>query len=35
MNLNLMMFIPEIIYLKTKYEVCLINFDEYRSIGTH
>ena len=30
-----MMFIQEIIYLKKKDEVYVINLGEYKSIGTH
>ena len=35
MNLNLMVFIQEIIYLKKKDGAFMINLDEYESIGTH
>ena len=35
MNLYLMMLIQEIIYLKQKNEIFIINFDEYEWIGTH
>ena len=35
MNLNLMVFIQEIIYLKKKNGAYIINLDEYESIGTH
>ena len=34
-NLNLMVFIQEIIYKKEKDETYIINLDEYESIGTH
>ena len=34
-NLNLMVFIQEIIYLKKKDEAYIINLDDYKSIGTH
>ena len=35
MNLNLMMFVQEIVYPKIKDEAYVINLDEYRSIGFH
>ena len=35
MNLNLMVFIQEIIYVKKKDGALTINLDEYESIGTH
>ena len=34
-NLNLKVFIPEIVYLKIKDGAYVINLDEYKSIGTH
>ena len=30
-----MVFIREIIYQKERMRACVINFDEYKSIGTH
>ena len=35
MNLNFMVFIPEIIYQKIKDEAYVINLDAYSDIGTH
>ena len=35
MNLNLMVFIQETIYLKEKDGASIINLDEYESIGTY
>ena len=35
MNLNLMLFIQEILYLKIKDGAYVINLVEFKSIGTH